>query len=73
MNLGGCAKLAPRYYGPFQVLGRKGLVEYRLALLANTKDNDVFHVSLPKIYVHDPNHVIDWDVIQLELKREFQT
>jgi hypothetical protein len=31
----------------------------------------VFHVSLLKKYVHDPNHVIDWTVIQVEPEGEF--
>ena len=32
-----------------------------------------FHVSLLKKYVHDPNHVINWDVIKVEPEGEFQT
>ena len=32
-----------------------------------------FHVSFLKRYVHYPNHVINWDVIQVELEGEFQT
>ena len=32
-----------------------------------------FHVSLLKKYVHDTNHVIYWDVIQVEPEGEFQT
>ena len=39
---------------------------------AITRDHNVFHVSLLKKYVHDPNHVINWDVIQVEPKGEFQ-
>ena len=31
-----------------------------------------FYVSLLKKYVHDPNHVINWDVIQVEPEGEFQ-
>ena len=33
---------------------------------------NVVHVSLLKRYVHDPNHVINWDVMQVEPEGEFQ-
>ena len=48
-------------------------VAYRLAFLAITRDHNVFHVSLLKKYVHDPNHVINWDVIQVEPEGKFET
>ena len=38
-----------------------------------TRAHNVFHVSLLNKYVHDPNHVINWDVIQGEPAGEFQT
>ena len=63
LKLGSCAKLSPRYHGSFEVLERIGLVAYRLAFLASTIDHNVFHVSLLKKYVHDPNHLINWDLI----------
>ena len=66
LKLGSCAKLSTRYCGPFKVLERIGPVVYRLALPPTTRAHNVFHVSLLKIYVHDPNHVINWDVIQVE-------
>ena len=50
------------------MLERKGPVAYRLALPASTIAHNVFHVSLLKKYVHDPNHVI-----QVEPEGEFQT
>ena len=72
LKLGSCAKLSPRYYGSFEVLERIGLVAYRLALPASTRDHNVFHVSLIKKYLHNPNHVINLDVVQVEPEGEFQ-
>ena len=63
LKLGSCAKLSPRFCGMFEVLERIGKIAYRLAFLASTRAHYVFHVSLLKKYIHDPNHVINWDVI----------
>ena len=72
LKLESCAKLSPRYCGSFEVLERIGLVAYRLAFPAGTRAHNVFHVSLLKKYVHDPNDVINWDVMQVEVEGEFK-
>ena len=68
--------VAPSYhldiFGPFEVLERIGPVVYRLAFPASTRAHNVFHVSFLKKYAHDPNHVINWDAIQVECEGEFQ-
>ena len=63
LKLGSCAKLSRRYCGSFEVLERIGPVAYKLALPTSTRAHNVFHASLLKKYVHEPNHVINWDVI----------
>jgi hypothetical protein len=72
LKLGNCAKLAPRFCGPFEILARIGPVAYQLALPANLRIHNVFHVSLLKKYVHDPTHMIDWNLVQVEPEGEFQ-
>ena len=61
LKLGNCAKLAPRYCGLFGVLDRIGLVAYRIAFPTYMRMHNAF--SLIKIYVHDLNTLIDWNVI----------
>jgi hypothetical protein len=66
LKLGNCAKLAARFCGPFEILERIGPVAYLLALPASMTVHNLFHVSLLKKYILDANHVIDWNVIQVE-------
>lgn len=58
LNLGNCAKLSPRFYGPFEVLARVGKVAYKLARPSIIKVHNSFHVSLLQKYAHDDYHVI---------------
>jgi hypothetical protein len=64
--------MATRYCGPFEILERIGPVAYMLSLPASMCIHNVFHVSLLKKYVPDANHVIDWNVIQVEQEGDFQ-
>jgi len=60
-------KLAPRYIGPFEILQRVGPVAYRLALPPTLQGiHDVFHVSQLRRYIHDPQHVIPFEPLQLK-------
>jgi hypothetical protein len=72
LKLGNFSKLAARYCGSFEILERIGPVAYRLALPACMSIHNVFHVSFLNKYVHDVNHVIDWNVIQVEQESTFQ-
>jgi hypothetical protein len=72
MKLGNCSKLPVCYCGPFEILERIGHVTYMLALPASLCIHNVFHVSLLKKYVSNVNHVIDWNVIQVELEGDFR-
>ena len=63
---GSSGKLAPRFIGPFEIIGRVGAVSYRLALppsLAHV--HDVFHISMLRKYEPDPSHVIEWAGLEL--------
>jgi hypothetical protein len=66
LKLGSYAKLAARFCGPFEILKRIGPVAYRIALPTSMNVHNVFHVSLLKKYIPYANHVINWNVIQVE-------
>jgi hypothetical protein len=52
LSMGDCAKLAPRFCGPFKIMDGVGLVAYRLTLPPTVKEHNVFHVSLLKKYMY---------------------
>jgi hypothetical protein len=63
LRLGSCPKLATKYCGPFEILEKIRPFECMLALYASIRVHNVFHVSLLKKQVLDPNHIFDWIVI----------
>jgi hypothetical protein len=72
LKLGNCSKLAARFCGPFEILERIRPIAYMIALPASMSIHNVLHVSLLKKYIPDANHVIDWNVIQVEQENTFQ-
>jgi hypothetical protein len=72
LKLGNCSKLESRYSGSFEILERIGPIAYMISLPASMSVHNVFHVSFLKKYIPDANHVIDWNVIQVEQEGAFQ-
>jgi hypothetical protein len=71
LKLDSYTKLATKFCGPFEILDRIGSVAYMFALFASMTVQNVFHASLLKMYMHYPNHVIDWNSIHVEPKGYF--
>jgi hypothetical protein len=65
-----CSKLVAHYCGPFEIL-EIGSIAYMLALPTYLFIHNVFHVSLLRKYISDVNHIIDWNVIQVEPEGDF--
>ena len=61
----------PRFCGPFEILAKRGLVAYELALPTHIRVHNAFHASLLKKYVYDTKHMIDWSLLQVEHEGEF--
>jgi hypothetical protein len=50
----GCGKLGPKFYGPFQIEEHVGDMAYKLKLPVGAKLHNVFHVGLLKKFVGEP-------------------
>jgi hypothetical protein len=67
-------KLSPRYIGPFTILARVGSLAYRMQLpdpMAGV--HPVFHVSMLRKFLRDPDHQIEMEpiAVQQDLTLEF--
>ena len=67
IKFGKNAKLAPRYVGHFDILEVVNPVAYRIALPPTlARMHDVFHVSYLKKYIGHHDHIIDWNLLQVQ-------
>ncbi|XP_039133229.1 uncharacterized protein LOC120270278 [Dioscorea cayenensis subsp. rotundata] len=66
IHFGVRGKLSPRFIGLFEILERIGEVAYRLALPPSlSRVHDVFHVSMLKKFIPNPDHVIQFSDFDL--------
>jgi hypothetical protein len=64
---GSTGKLSPRYIGPFVIIARVDSLAYRLQLPNSMKGvHNVFHVSMLRKYLPDPEHKIDLGSITVQ-------
>jgi hypothetical protein len=71
LRIGSFSKSTTRYCGPFEILEKIWPVAYMLAFPASMRVHNVFHLSLLNKYVPDPNHIVDWNVIQVDREGVF--
>ncbi|PKU79317.1 hypothetical protein MA16_Dca000662 [Dendrobium catenatum] len=63
-------KLSPRYYGPFEIERKVGMVAYRLKLPPHSSIHPVFHASLLKKSIGD--HTVTTPTIPRGLTEDMQ-
>ncbi|XP_077216018.1 uncharacterized protein LOC143850678 [Tasmannia lanceolata] len=73
MQFGVRGKLSPRVVGPYEILEKIRKVAYRLALPPSLSGiYNVFHVSMLRKYISDPNHVIELEPLNLREDLSFE-
>jgi hypothetical protein len=67
VRFGASGKLSPRYIGPFSILARVGSLAYRLQLPESmARVRPVFHVSMLRKFLRDPDHQIELEPIAVQ-------
>ncbi|WVZ96328.1 hypothetical protein U9M48_041983 [Paspalum notatum var. saurae] len=73
VRFGTKGKLSPRYIGPFLIIARVGKLAYRLELPESMKGvHNVFHVSMLRKYLRDPEHHINLEPVTIEQDLTFE-
>ena len=67
VRFGTKGKLSPRYIGPYVIIARVGALAYRLQLLGSMAGvHLVFHVSMLRKYLKDPEQRIEAESVNIE-------
>jgi hypothetical protein len=67
VHFGTTRKLSLRYIGPFVIIARVGSLAYHLQLPDSMKGvHNVFHVSMLRKYLPDPEHKMDLESITVQ-------
>jgi hypothetical protein len=67
VRFGVSGKLSPRYIGPFSILAQVGSLAYRLQLPESMAGlHPVFHVSMLRKFLRDPDHQIELEPIAVQ-------
>lgn len=74
VRFGTKGKLSPRYIGSFSILARIGKLAYRLDLPESIRGvHNVFHVSMLRKYLRDPEHEIVLEPLSLKQDLTFES
>ena len=74
VRFGTKGKLSPKYVGPFPITARVGKLAYRLDLPESMRGvHDVFHVSMLRKYLRDPEQVIPLEPLIIEQDLTFES
>ncbi|MCO5547973.1 hypothetical protein L7F22_001428 [Adiantum nelumboides] len=66
LSLGKFKKLSPRYCGPYEDIKVLSDQAYKLKLPEHIKVHEIFHISLLKPYIPNPNHALDDEEIVMQ-------
>jgi hypothetical protein len=59
-------KLSPRFVGPFKITQRMGRLACRIALpLYLVEIHDVFHVSMLRKYIINPDVIVEYELLEI--------
>jgi hypothetical protein len=59
-------KLSPRFVGPFKITQKVGRLAYRIALPSDlVGTHDVFHVSMLRKYIVNPDVIVGYEPLEI--------